>query len=156
MSLRRPEPAEAEAITDLWHDGWRFAHLAITPDELIRHRTRVVFTRRLHKKWPNVLVTGPVGDPTGFAALIDDELDQFYLAGHARGTGLARTFMAAIEAEFAERDIRRPRLICTVGNDRAARFYAKAGWQNIGQRMGAVEIPGGTFELPVWEFRKTL
>jgi len=154
--LRRPDRAEFDPLVAMWHEGWRDAHLAISPPELIDNRTPEVLAWRLDRKWPSVFVTGPVGAPDGFAVLLGDKLDQFYVASRLRGTGLALRFIAAVEAEFLCAGITRPSLICTVGNDRAARFYEKAGWENTGRHFGAVEIPGGTFDLPLWTFEKTL
>ena len=154
--LRRPQMDEADVLAALWHDGWRDAHLAIVPDALAQHRTPDIFAARLRAKWDEIFVAGPVGAPEGFAVLDHDELDQFYVAPVARGTGFAARFIAAIEAEFARRSIHQPWLIASVGNDRAARFYTKAGWQNVGIVDGVVEIPDGTFSLPCWRFEKTL
>ena len=154
--LRRPRRDEFDALVGLWHDGWRDAHLAIVPDALARHRTRAIFADRLDAKWDNAFVTGPASAPEGLAILLEDELDQFYLASASRGTGLAARFMVALEDEFVRRGIARPWLIASVGNYRAARFYLKAGWRNMGEVDGVVEIPGGTFTLPCWRFEKTL
>ena len=156
MILRAPDPSEFEALVSLWHEGWRDAHLALSPPELTRNRTPEVFAQRLKRKWGSSIVAGEVGVPDGFAVLLGEELDQFYVARSLRGTGLAQVFMTRIEAEFGRRGIRKPWLVCSVGNDRAARFYEKSGWENTGCRIGSVEIPGGTFDLPVWRFEKTV
>ncbi len=156
MILRDPQRSEFDALVTLWHEGWRDAHLAMSPQELIRNRTADVFAQRLERKWTLTHVMGEVGAPQGFAVLEGPELDQFYVARPVRGTGFATEFMTLIETVFRERNILRPWLICSVGNDRAARFYDKSGWENMGRQIGAVEIPGGTFELPVWRFEKTL
>jgi GNAT superfamily N-acetyltransferase len=154
--LRAPEVSEFEALVSLWHEGWCDAHLALSPPELTRNRTPEVFAQRLARKWCSTIVAGEVGVPDGFAVLLGDELDQFYVARSLRGTGLAQNFMTLIEVEFLKRAVQRPWLICSVGNDRAARFYEKSGWENMGRRTGSVEVPGGTFDLPVWRFEKTV
>ena len=150
--LRRPDRAEFDGLVDLWHGGWRDGHLAIVPDALARHRTRAIFAERLGDGWQDVIVAGDPGAALGFSMNKGDELDQFYVAPSARGTGFAGRFIAAIEAEFLSRGIARPWLICSVGNDRAARFYTKAGWRNTGKVEGKVTVPGGTFSLPCWRF----
>lgn len=154
--LRRPKREEFDALVTLWHDGWRDGHLAITPPDLAAHRTRPVFVERLEAKWDKVLVAGPDGAPEGFARLIGDELDQFYVTAVARGTGFAARFIAALEMEFLDRGVTRPWLICSLGNDRAARFYEESGWVNTGEITGRAEIPGGAFDLPCLRFEKTL
>ena len=120
MKLRRPDPSEAEALVDLWYHGWCDAHAALTPRPVAAHRTRPAFADRLRRKWPKVLVIGLVGAPTGFAVIDGDTVDQFYLARAARGTGLARPFLMAVEDRLRAAGIGTGRLICTLGNDRAA------------------------------------
>lgn len=156
MKLRRPDPSESEALVDLWYHGWCDAHAALTPGPVAAHRTRPAFADRLRHKWPKVLVIGPVGAPTGFAAIDGDTVDQFYLARAARGTGLARPFLTAVEDRLRAAGIGTGRLICTLGNDRAARFYEKAGWHRGPAGDWPIETASGAFTILAWPFEKSL
>ncbi len=114
------------------------------------------FLRRIRRHRAQILVTGPVGAPTGFLRINGDELDQFYVAPDRIGSGFAARLMAAAEARMAAAGVRDAWLACTVGNTRAARFYARAGWVDAGVRPLAVETAEGPFTLSVWRFEKRL
>ena len=154
--LRPALPEEVEALTDLWYTGWRDGHDGIVPAALYRHRTRPTFHDRLLTSLSDCFVTGPVGAPDGFVRLKGAELDQFYVAPPRRGTGHALTMMRAAEHLLRGRGVDRAHLIATAGNDRACRFYDKAGWTWIGPRMEGVETPEGPFMLEVVRFERDL
>ncbi|GGL52073.1 GNAT family N-acetyltransferase [Wenxinia marina] len=154
--LRPLTGAEIDATARMWASGWRDAHLTIVPEELARLRTLPDFRRRLADSVGDCLIAGAEGAPEGFVRLIGDELDQFYVAAALRGTGYAARLMAAAEDALRARGVREAHLICTVGNDRAARFYAREGWRNAGVVNVRVETSEGPFPLDVWRFDKTL
>jgi hypothetical protein len=64
------------------------------------------------------------------------------------------TLMAAAETELARRGGRPPWLACGIGNDRAARFYQKAGWRNAGKVPYGSVTSGGKVEVMVWRFER--
>ena len=86
----------------------------------------------------------------------DDELYQFYVSAEARGTGIAALLMRDAESTMCSRGVKNAWLACAIGNERAARFYAKQGWQLIGNKVIEVTIPGGLFPLEVWRYEKQL
>ena len=47
-------------------------------------------------------------------------------------------------------------LACAMGNNRAARFYEKCEWENVGISTEHMETSEGPFALDVWRFEKTL
>ena len=47
-------------------------------------------------------------------------------------------------------------LDCSVGNDRAARFYEKCGWHRARVETVQVEVADGTKPVEVWRYEKTL
>lgn len=154
--LRAPVGTDLDPLSDLWFEGWINGHKAIVPPELTALRTRENFRARLIDKWDQTFVTGPEGAPTGFVRLIGNEVDQFYVHPSAVGTGLAAKLMAASEAELSAQGVKDAFLICSVGNDRAARFYTKSGWTNTGAIRAEVTTSAGPFALDVWRFEKTL
>lgn len=156
MDLRAAQPSELTALAGLWHQGWRDAHLTLVPEALVALRTLDSFTDRMAAALPGVRVLGPVDAPLGFHFIKADELNQFYLAGAARGTGAAATLMADAEARLLDLGITTPWLACAIGNARAARFYEKSGWTLARTEVVPTETSAGMFPLEVWRYEKRL
>lgn len=160
MDLRAAQPSELNALAGLWHQGWRDAHLTLVPEALVTLRTLDSFTDRMAAALPGVRVLGPPpgfgGAPLGFHFIKADELNQFYLAGAARGTGAAAALMADAEARLLDLGITRPWLACAIGNGRAARFYEKSGWTLARTEVVPTETSAGMFPLEVWRYEKAL
>jgi len=86
----------------------------------------------------SMLVAGPIADPelaavvaaaaTGTAV----ELSKFYVAPDSHGTGVAATLMAATLRAATEAGARTCWLGVNQHNDRAAKFYAKNGFDIVG------------------------
>jgi len=89
-----------------------------------------------------MLISGPTGDPelatlvasAGAPGATAIELSKFYVAAENHGSGIAATLMAATLAAAAETGAR----LCWLGvnqyNERAAKFYAKHGFEIIGTK----------------------
>ena len=85
----------------------------------------------------SMLVSGPIADPD-VARVVDAEtsieLSKFYLAADRHGSGVASALMAATLAEAAGTGA----AFCWLGvnqlNERAARFYAKQGFEVVGEK----------------------
>lgn len=154
--MRAPVEPDLEPLADLWHSGWRDGHLAIVPEALARLRARDNFRDRLLARWNALRVAGPEGAPLGFHLILEDELNQFYLAAEARGTGLASAMMEDAEGCFRAAGVLRAWLACSIGNVRAARFYEKAGWVRTGVETIACETSEGPFPLDVWRYEREL
>jgi GNAT superfamily N-acetyltransferase len=156
MTVRPAEEADLERLTNLWHDGWRDAHLNIVPAELTRLRTIDSFRDRLRAALSTVRVAGPSGAPIGFHIIRDDELYQLFVAADARGSGVAAALIADAETRLASTGVGTAWLACAIGNDRAARFYEKRGWRRVGTMVNLAETPTGTFPLETWRYEKVL
>jgi GNAT superfamily N-acetyltransferase len=156
MNIRPVEPSEIGALARLWYDGWQDAHAAILPAALARARTLDSFTKRLAAALGDVRVIGPAGAPLGFCLLKGDELNQLYVAAEARGAGVAAALIAYAEARLAQSGAATAWLACAIGNERAARFYEKSGWQRSGTVVSRLETADGPFEIPVWRYEKNL
>jgi GNAT superfamily N-acetyltransferase len=154
--MRNADIREVDALAELWHTGWQEAHAPILPVELARHRTLESFRQRMRDRIADVRVAGGIGRPLGFAMFKHDELYQFYVAATARGTGLAAEMLRDAEQTLLDRGVQDAWLACAIGNDRAARFYAKQGWTLARTVTIEVEIPGGSFALQVWRYEKRL
>lgn len=156
MQVRDAHRSELEALARLWLDAWRDGHAAIVPPALLRHRTVASFRERMRAVLPEVRVVGPLGAPIGFCLVEADELSQLFVAARARGTGVADALTADAEARLAAAGVETAWLMCAVGNDRAARFYERAGWRRAGSVLGRASTPEGTLEIESWRFEKRL
>ncbi len=140
-------------IAACWHKGWHQGHGDIVPEALVRSRVLAEFTERTIRHLPQTVVARKDGAFAGFYILEGDELYQFYVDAAFQGQGVAGALMAAVEAALANRVAW---LACSVGNNRAAAFYTKAGWQNIGEEIYPVETSGGPQSVTIWRFEKDL
>lgn len=154
MQPRAATRDELDALARLWHAGWTDAHLAIVPAELARRRTLEQFRARLAANLDEVRVIGEVGAPLGFCMLREEELYQLFVAAEARGSGVAARLLADGEQRLAARGIETAWLDCAIGNERAARFYARSGWTRTGTVVSQVPTTDGPFALEVWRYEK--
>jgi GNAT superfamily N-acetyltransferase len=152
-TLRPAAPADSEAIAELWHCGWRDGHIGHVPDALLPHRHLEDFRRRVPSRLPTTTVATIAGPIIGFVTVIEDELEQMYVAATARGTGVADVLMRHAEAVIARR-FDTAWLSVVVGNARARRFYEKAGWHDAGPIDYKAEIAGGTIPVPCRRYEK--
>ncbi|PIC01350.1 GNAT family N-acetyltransferase [Caulobacter sp. X] len=156
LATRAAEAEDLEPLARLWRQGWLDAHLSIVPEALIALRTPESFAERMTAALPRVRALGPVGAPLGFHLIKGDELNQFYLAAEARGTGAAGVLMADAERRLAEVGVTTAWLACAIGNARAARFYEKSGWTLAREEVVPTETSTGPFPLKVWRYEKRL
>lgn len=151
--LRPARPEDIPALARLWHAGWHEAHAAYTPPALTALRTEADFARRLVAMWPETRMAGD-GDALGFCTIRDDEIYQLFVAPRARASGLAARLLADGEARLAARGVGMARLDIGVGNDRAARFYSRQGWEETGAGEAEVDSSAGPFRLKLRFFAK--
>lgn len=156
MKVRPALETELDALAAIWHEVWHESHAPLMPEDLTRLRTLENFRDRLEACLPDMRVVGPVGFPLGFCITKGDELYQLYLSAEARGTGAAGALLADGETRIGAAGAGVAWLACAVGNDRAARFYEKSGWQRTGTQNIEVDTSAGPFPLEIWRFEKTL
>ena len=155
-SVRPAEPQEADALARVWYDAGQDAHARILPAELARLRTLESFRERLIGAMADTRVVGQVGDPRGFCIIKDDELYQLFVDGRSRGAGVATALLADAEDRLWRSGVRTAWLACAIGNDRAARFYEKSGWQRAGVMINQAVTSEGLFPVEVWRYEKVL
>jgi ribosomal protein S18 acetylase RimI-like enzyme len=156
VNIRDAEASEVGRLARIWYDAWQDAHAAILPAELARLRTLQSFEDRLREILPQVRTSGPVGAPVAFCIVKDDQLYQLYVTAEARGTGIAVALVADAEERLAQSGVDKAWLSCAIGNERAARFYEKCGWQRKGVVTDILETTNGKFPLDVWRYEKSL
>lgn len=154
MTAIRPATRDdIPTLTELWHTGWHAAHAQIVPAALTELRTRDSFAQRVNDHLANTWVAE---NGAGFCMLDGSEVYQFYVSATAQGTGLATTLMQHAEMTLKTAGHRDIWLACSIGNARAARFYTKSGWINVGTKRIDLESSAGAFPLDIWRFEKTL
>lgn len=154
--VRRAQQDELEDLATIWHEGWLDAHAGLLPPDLARYRTLDSFRQRLHAALPDVRVAGPAGNPTGFCLLRGAELYQLYVAAPGRRAGIGAALLGDAEARLSAEGIRVAWLACAIGNERAALFYRRHGWERVRTMVTALETEAGPFPLKVWRFEKAI
>lgn len=145
------------AVVRLWHDAWHDGHGSVLPPHVVAERSPESFDLRLGPLEAGCLVAEGDGRILGFAVIEGNEVDQFFVAAEARGTGVAHALLATTEAELARRGISDAVIQCSAGNQRAHRFYARAGWRDSGVRQAPIWTPDGRHEThPTHIFVKQL
>ncbi len=156
MNVRAADERELDQLAQVWFDGWHETHAPIVPVELTRLRTLDNFRDRLQAALPNVRVVGPPRSPVGFCIVRGDELYQLFVSAGARGSGAAAALLTDAEARLLASGVETAWLACAIGNERAARFYEKCGWHQVGTMVNHAETLEGTFLLQVWRYEKSL
>lgn len=145
----------ADAVT-IWTTGWADAHLHLVPKELAVLRTHESFEARLRSKSARTTVAIDDTGVLGVCIVNGNEVDQFYVAPRAQGSGVAQALMHHAEETIRTAGHRSAWLACTIGNTKAARFYEKCGWINVGATPVQLETAAGPFTLDIWRFEKQL
>lgn len=153
LQITRAKTGDIPSVARIWHAGWHDGHAAIVPSDLTASRTLDEFLDRTQAHLAGTWIARQDGEIVGFYMIEGDELYQFYVDPRLRGSGLATALMKAAEATLGPGG---KFLACTVGNDRAARFYARSGWSRSGTERYTVETARGPRDLEVWRFEKTM
>jgi len=144
-------------LADIWFEGWHSGHAQHVPPELTALRTRENFLLRLGTYLPKIRVISSDNEQAlGFHIIKDDEIYQFYVSAQSRGQGVAAVLIADAEQHLHRAGIRAAWLACAIGNDRAARFYEKAGWHRASEQTENVETVNGEFPLQIWRYEKQM
>jgi GNAT superfamily N-acetyltransferase len=156
MQVRTADVSEIDALASVWHAGWRDAHAALLPEEIARERTLESFRERLPRYLTDLRTVGEPGKPLGLSITKDDELNQLYVAAEWRGKGVAKSLIDEVEQRLAANGVRTSWLACAIGNNRAARFYEKSGWNLARTFIHELETPNGPVAFEVWRYEKDL
>jgi len=156
VELRPARSEDAEAIADIWHRGWQDGHLGYVPQELVNVRTEESFSTRAAERIADTTVATVDGLVVGFVMVVDDEVEQVYVASTARGTGVANALMREAEGQVAGSGHPKAWLAVVAGNARARAFYERAGWvDEVGFDYEAF-VEGGTIAVPCRRYTKLL
>jgi len=154
IALRPATPDDAEAVATIWHAGWPDGHLGHVPAALVEHRQRADFDRRVPGRLPTTTVAVSGSQVVGFVTVVDDEIEQLYVAEPARGSDAAATLLQHGE-ELIARHAGTAWLAVVAGNARARRFYERQGWSNAGPFDNMADIDSGTIAVPCLRYEKS-
>jgi ribosomal protein S18 acetylase RimI-like enzyme len=148
VELRPGRLQDARAIAEIWQSGWRDGHLGFVPDELVAARDGESFRSRAAARVADTTVAVVDGRVAGFVMVVDDEVEQMYVAAAHRGTNVADTLLREAERQIGAAGHRAAWLAVVAGNARARRFYERNGWSDGGLfdhrapgRDGPISVP---------------
>jgi ribosomal protein S18 acetylase RimI-like enzyme len=159
MPIRSATPEDVHAIAAIHVRSWQAAYRGLLPDDLLARQS--VERREAH--WRDavaredgaVLVAEEDGRTVGFASVAatrdldadpatTGEVYAIYLDPDAYGRGLGRALMDGAVEELGRRGFRLATLWVLASNERARRFYARAGWRPDGgtkiDQFGDVDV----------------
>jgi len=146
--LRRGNEQDARDIAEIWHLGWQDGHQGFVPQELLTTRTEESFRARASKRAGEATLAVVSGAVAGFVIVVDDEVEQLYVAAHYRGTGVADALMREAERQVRANGHCKAWLAVVAGNARARAFYERAGWHDEGPFEYAAAAENGTILVP--------
>jgi ribosomal protein S18 acetylase RimI-like enzyme len=156
VTLRPAGPEDAPAVAEIWRSGWRDGHLGHVPDELVAARTPASFDTRAAERVGDTVVAIVDDAVAGFVMVVDDEVEQVYVAVGHRGSGVADTLLAEAERLVRAGGHERAWLAVVAGNTRARRFYERRGWVDEGPFDHRAEGPSGPIHVPAHRYVKRL
>ncbi len=154
--LRPGTSDDAAAVADLWHAAWHEAHAGHVPAGLTAARTRASFRDRTPSRTADTTVAEVDGVLAGFTMVLDDEVEQVFVAARFRGTDVAGLLLDAAEWQVAATLHAQAWLAVVEGNARARGFYEKRGWRDAGELPYEVEAGGSMFISPCRRYVKEL
>jgi GNAT superfamily N-acetyltransferase len=88
--------------------------------------------------------------------IVENEVEQVYVAAAHRGTGVADLLLADAERRIREDEHRRAWLAVVAGNARARQFYERRGWVDDGPIIYSADGPDGAIDVPARRYIKDL
>lgn len=152
--LRPAEPADADAVGVIWEHGWRDGHLGHVSAELVALRTPETFQSRAAQRIEDTVVATVGGATAGFVMVVEDEVEQVYVAASHRGTGVAGKLLTETERLVAAHGHSWAWLAVVAGNARARRFYEREGWTDQGPFDYPAAGPDGLISVPCHRYVK--
>jgi ribosomal protein S18 acetylase RimI-like enzyme len=152
LELRAARADDAQAVAEIWEQGWRDGHLGNVPDELVALRTSESFTTRAADRVADTTVATVAGEVAGFVMVVGAEVEQVYVSARHRGSGIANTLLVEAERQVAAGGHPKAWLAVAPGNARARRFYERQGWADEGRfdyRAAGMTVPCHRYTKPV-------
>ena len=152
--LRKGTDDDAREIAEIWHLGWRDGHLGYVPEALVEARTEESFRARASARAGEATVAVVEGAIAGFVIVVDDEVEQLYVASSHRGTGVADALIREAERQVRANGHSTGWLAVVAGNARARAFYERAGWHDEGPFEYAAATENGLIRVRSHRYTK--
>jgi GNAT superfamily N-acetyltransferase len=154
--LRRARPEDVRAIAEIWRRGWHDGHYGHVPGGLAAVRQAESFQDRAAQRIGDTTVAVVDGEVAGFVMVVDDEVEQIYVARSHRGTGVAGLLLDETERQVGDMGHATAWLAVATGNTRARRFYESRGWNDGGAFDYSAASDGGPISVPCHRYTKDL
>lgn len=155
-TLRPARAEDSGAVAEIWHQGWGDGHLGHVSDDLVALRTAESFRIRAAQRIPDTTVAVLDGAVAGFVMVVDDEVEQVYVARSHRGTPVSEVLLGEAERLVGSAGHPTAWLAVAAGNARARRFYERHGWTDEGlfdyvatSAEGPVVVPAHRYVKPL-------
>jgi GNAT superfamily N-acetyltransferase len=156
IHIRRAQPDDSPAIAQIWHLGWRDGHLGRVPAALAAARRAESFRTRAAQRVEDATVAVVGGEIAGFVMVVGDEVEQVYVSGDHRGSGVADVLLDEAERQIGDAGHATAWLAVVPGNMRARRFYQRRGWTDAGPFDYHPAGEHGPIRVPSHRYVKTL
>jgi GNAT superfamily N-acetyltransferase len=156
FAIRPARLDDVEAIATIWQAGWADAHVGNVPPELVAARDPASFWRRAAERISATMVARNQHEVVGFVTVVDDEIEQLYVAAPYRGRGAAPDLLARAEGRVRAAGHRRAWLAVVAGNLRARWFYERMGWVDEGPFVYFAQGDEGPISVPAHRYAKEL
>jgi GNAT superfamily N-acetyltransferase len=145
IGIRPATRADASIVATIWHRGWLDGHLGHVSDELVSARPEASFHSRASQRVADTTVATVDGAVAGFVMVVDDQVEQVYVARAHRGTGVSAALLERAEQIVADNGHETAWLAVVAGNARARRFYERSGWID----QGPIDYPAASDRGPI-------
>jgi GNAT superfamily N-acetyltransferase len=156
VSIRPARAEDASAVAEIWERGWHDGHDGLVPQELVDVRTPESFRERAADRVPGTTVATVDGEVAGFVMVVDDEVEQVYVSGAHRGSGVAPALIAEAERQVRANGHGKAWLAVVAGNARARAFYERSGWADEGGFDYEAAAGERTVHVPCRRYTKVL
>jgi GNAT superfamily N-acetyltransferase len=156
VELRRGTPEDADTIAEIWRLGWRDGHQGLVPQALVEARTDESFRTRAADRVEDTTVAVVDDAIAGFVMVVDDEVEQVYVAAPHRGTGVAGALLEEGERQVRANGHSEAWLVVVAGNARARAFYERSGWRDAGSIVYEASNEAGPIDVPCRRYTKSV
>jgi ribosomal protein S18 acetylase RimI-like enzyme len=129
-------------------------HLGNVSEALVAARRAESFASRAAARVSDTTVMEHAGLVVGFVMVLDDEVDQLYVARTHRGGATAGQLLSAAERRIAAHGRQMAWLAVVPTNTRARRFYERQGWRDAGLFEHTAPGPSGPIKVPCHRYLK--
>jgi GNAT superfamily N-acetyltransferase len=148
VTIRPATDDDTDTIARIWHEAWGDGHRGNVPDALLRYRRREQFVPRAAERVAHSWIGELDGTAYGFVTVAGDELEQIFVVGAGRGTGLATALIERGKAAIRDAGHVTAWLAVVAGNVRARAFYEREGWVDAGPFDYRAETGDGPIDVP--------